>query len=87
MSPSSTALACSSLTLFAFSPFDPQLFCFATDLAKSPVVQKMCMYGFFSTIAFSVNFFLAERVCHPKVRAYEAFSYYALAVYELPLSV
>jgi hypothetical protein len=37
------------------------------DLSTSPVFQKVCMYGFFSTLAFNVNFFLAERVCHYKV--------------------
>ena len=45
----------------------PQLYCFYVDLSLSPVAQKMCMYGFFSTLAYSVNFFLAMRVCTPKV--------------------
>lgn len=47
----------------------PQLVTSMIDLSTSPVLQKVCMYGFFSTIAFNVNFFLAERVCHPNVRA------------------
>eukprot|EP00730_Choanoeca_flexa_P001568 TRINITY_DN10692_c0_g1_i2.p1 TRINITY_DN10692_c0_g1~~TRINITY_DN10692_c0_g1_i2.p1 ORF type:complete len:320 (+),score=36.20 TRINITY_DN10692_c0_g1_i2:376-1335(+) len=52
-------------------------------LSDHPVGQKLVMYGFWSTIAFPVNAFLALRVLYPTARRLKHFAQFSAMVYSI----
>lgn len=54
---------------------------FALPLSDYQVGQKLLMYGFWSTLSFPVNAFLALRVVHPDSRLLKYFARFSAALY------
>jgi hypothetical protein len=52
-----------------------------TDMANSPIIQKMALYGVWSCLAWPVNLFLALRVVYPKAAWMGTYAHFAFVVY------
>ena len=57
------------------------VFVMSAEISSSRIMQLMMMYGFFSTLAWMVNLFLALRVVIPKSGAVSALAHIAAIVY------